>query len=72
MNCNTCNYKTSHFMSAIRELKPGATYLFFFNDEEYTYDDIMIFEKIINENSESGMIFMPASMIKGIKEETCN
>ena len=69
MDCNNCNYKKSHFMSAIKELKPGSTYMFFFNDDEYTYDDVMIFEKLINENSESSIIFLPASMIK---EETCN
>lgn len=73
MNCNNCNFKKSHFISAVREIKSGTTLLFFFNDEEYTYDDVAVFNEILNEHLiENTVIFMPASLVKGIKEETCN
>lgn len=70
MDCNNCNYKKSHLINAVREIKPGSAYIFFFNDEEYTYDDIAMVESILAESlPENTFIFMPASMIKGIKEE---
>lgn len=70
MNCNNCNYKKSYLMSAVREIKPGSSYIIFFNDEEYGWDTIEIYTKFLHEQlPDNTFIFMPASMIK---EVTCN
>lgn len=73
MDCNNCNYKKSHLINAVREIKPGTTLLFFFNDEEYGWDTIEIYNKILSEAApENTFVFLPASMVAGIKEEACN
>lgn len=73
MDCNNCNYKKSHLINTVREIKPGTTLLFFFNDEEYSFEDVDIYNKILCDAlPENAFIFMPASLVCGVKEEVCN
>lgn len=70
MDCNNCNFKKSHFINAVREVKPGAALLFFFNDEEYDWEYINMYNELLSKNlPENTFVFMPASMIKEIKED---
>jgi hypothetical protein len=70
MNCDNCNYKKSNFINAVREIRPGATLLIFFDDEEYGWDTVEIYNKILSEAApENTFVFVPARMVKGIKED---